>query len=209
MDFKDRKVAGVLLAKALEKYHKASKTICIGLPRGGVVVAAQVSRILGIDLDIIVPRKIGAPENEELGIGALAGDIVWIDPDIASSVRATPEYIEKAVFKEKKEAERRLATYRKGRDPQNFSGWTVILVDDGIATGSTMRASIAWMRKLKARKIVMAIPVAPLDTLEKLSKEVDETVCLYSTENFYAVGQFYEEFPQVSDQEVSALLSDR
>ncbi|MBX7065657.1 MAG: phosphoribosyltransferase [Parachlamydiales bacterium] len=207
MEFKNRKVAGELLAKALEKYRKAPKTICIGLPRGGVVVAAEAAKILEIGLDIIVPRKIGAPHNEELAIGALAGDVVWIDPDIAAAVGASPQYIEKTVALEKKEAERRLALYRKGKSAQNYSGWTVILIDDGIATGSTMRASIAWMKKLKAARIIMAVPVAPPNTLKNLSQEVDDAVCLYSTENFYAVGQFYEDFPQVEDREVIALLS--
>lgn len=201
MDFKDRKVAGELLAKALEKYHKRPKTICIGLPRGGVVVAAEVAKALEIGLDVIVPRKIGAPNNEEFAIGAIAGDIIMVDSSLAS-----PEYIQKAVAREKKEAERRLALYRNGKPAQHFSGWTVILVDDGIATGSTMRASIAWMKKIGASRIVMAVPVAPPDTLKLLSQEVDETVCLYSTENFYAVGQFYEEFPQVEDEEVIELL---
>lgn len=204
MDFKDRKVAGELLGKALEKYRKRPKTICIGLPRGGVVVAAEAARILELDLDVIVPRKIGAPNNEEFAIGAIAGDVIMVDSSLAS-----PEYIEKTVAQEKKEAERRLALYRKGKPPQHYSGWTVILIDDGIATGSTMRASIAWMKKIGAGKIVMAVPVAPPDTLKSLSREVDEVVCLYSTENFYAVGQFYEKFPQVEDEEVINLLDKK
>lgn len=207
MDFKNRKVAGQKLAAALGKYKKAPKTIAIGLPRGGVVVAAEVAKALSLPLDIIVPRKIGAPHNEELGIGALAGDVVWIDPEISSIVGATQEYIDQAIAKEKKEADRRLSLYRKGKSPQQFSDWTVILIDDGIATGATMKASIAWMKKMKAARIVIAIPVAPPGTLANLQKEADEVVCLFSTEGFMAVGQFYENFPQTQDSEVIALLS--
>lgn len=206
MDFKNRKVAGQKLAEALEKYKGAPKTIAIGLPRGGVVVAAEVSKALHIPLDIIVPRKIGAPYNEELAIGAIAGEVVWIDQAIALSAGATPGYIERTIAKEKREAERRLALYRKGKPPQNFSGHTVILIDDGIATGSTMHASIAYMRQNKAGKIVLAVPVAPPDTLAALNAEVDESICLYSPESFMAVGQFYASFPQTEDSEVIALL---
>ncbi len=206
MDFKDRKVAGQKLAFALEKYRKAPNTIAIGLPRGGVVVAAEVARGLGIPLDVIVPRKIGAPHNEELAIGALAGDVVYIDREIASMVGASPEYIEKMTAKEKKEAERRLALYRKDKPPQNFLGKTVILIDDGIATGSTMRASIAYMKKMGAARIVVAIPVSPPDTLAHLKTDADEIICLFSKRNFLAVGQFYENFPQTSDNEVIEIL---
>jgi putative phosphoribosyl transferase len=208
MDFKNRKVAGQKLAASLEKYKGAPKTIAIGLPRGGVIVAAEVAKALHIPLDIIVPRKIGAPYNEELAIGALAGDVVWIDEAAAKEAAATPTYIEKTVAKEKREAERRLALYRKNKPPQNFSGCTVILIDDGIATGSTMRASIAWMKKSNVHRIVIAVPVAPPDTLAALDAEVDESVCLYSPESFMAVGQFYENFPQTQDSEVINLLSE-
>lgn len=206
MYFKDRKDAGQQLAKALEKFKEARKTVVIGLPRGGVVVAAEVAKALHLPLDVIVPRKIGAPHNEELAIGALAGDVVWLDQEIIATVNASPSYIEQVVAREKREAERRLALFRKDKPPQNFTGLTTILVDDGIATGSTMRASIAWMKENKAKHIVVAVPVAPPDTLANLKSEVDEIICLFAPDSFMAVGQFYDLFPQTSDSEVIACL---
>ncbi len=207
MLFKDRKEAGQKLALALLKYKNSPKTIAIGLPRGGVIVAAEVANALHIPLDVIIPRKIGAPHNEELAIGALAGDIIWLDKEIIASVGASPSYIEQTAAKEKREAERRLSLFRKGKPPQNFTGETVILVDDGIATGSTMRASIAWMKKNKAKRIIVAVPVGPLDTIATLREEVDEVVCLFTPESFMAVGQFYELFPQTQDSEVISILT--
>ncbi len=206
MYFKDRKEAGQLLAAALSKYKKAPHTIAIGLPRGGVVVAYEVAKALKIPLDVIVPRKLGAPHNEELAIGALAGDVIWLDREILSMVNASPAYIEQIVAKEKKEAERRLALFRKGKSPQNFTQQTVLLIDDGVATGSTLRASIAWMKKNKAKRIVVAVPVGPPDTIASLKQEVDEVVCLFAPDSFMAVGQFYGHFPQTEDAEVIKLL---
>lgn len=207
MNFNNRKDAGQKLSLALGKYKGLSKTIAIGLPRGGVIVAAEVAKDLHIPLDVIVPRKIGAPHNEEFAMGALAGDVVWLDQEIIAAVGASPSYVDATIAKEKKEAERRLALYRKGKPAQNFSGCTVILIDDGIATGATMRASIAWMKKNKAKRIVVAVPVAPPDTIEVLKQEVDEVICLFSPEFFMAVGEFYEFFPQTSDTEVIAALT--
>jgi putative phosphoribosyl transferase len=204
--FKNRKEAAQKLAAALIKYKNRSKTIAIGLPRGGVVVAAEVAKALHIPLDIVVPRKIGSPLNEELAIGALAGDVVWLDKEIIAAVGASSSYIEQTIAKEMREAERRLALFRKGKAPQNFTGCTVILIDDGIATGATMRASIAWMKKSKAQRIIVAVPVGPPDTLAALGREVDEIVCLFSPESFMAVGQFYEHFPQTQDSEVIEAL---
>lgn len=206
MYFKDRKDAGKKLAHSLLKFKNRAKTMAIGLPRGGVVVAAEVAKELQIPLDIIVPRKIGAPLNEELAIGALAGDVVWLDKEIIAVVRASPSYIEETINKEKKEAERRLNLFRKGKPTQNFTGYTVLLIDDGIATGSTMRASIAWMKKNKAKQIVVAVPVGPPDTIASLKEEVNEVICLFSPESFMAVGQFYEFFPQTEDTEVVQLM---
>lgn len=202
MHFKDRKEAGQELAKALQKYKNGPHTIAIGLPRGGVVVAAEVAKALHIPLDVIVPRKLGAPNNEELAIGAIAGDVVWLDREIIAMVGASPSYIAEVTAKEKREAERRLALFRKGKPAQNFADSTVLLIDDGIATGSTMRASIAWMKKCKAKKIVVAVPVAPPDTIDSLKQEVDEIICLLTPGSFAAVSQFYEHFPQTEEREV-------
>lgn len=209
MLFRDRKEAGRLLAEALSKYKKAPKTVAIGLPRGGVVVAHEVAQRLTIPLDVIVPRKIGAPHNEEFAIGAVAGDELWLDREIIESVGASPAYIEQVVAKEKREAARRLALFREGKGAQNFAGWTVLLIDDGIATGATMRASIAFLRKMNVKKIVMAVPVAPPDTIEALKNGVDEVVCLYAPSSFMAVGQFYHSFPQTEDEEVIECLKSQ
>lgn len=207
MNFKNRKDAGQKLGLALHPYIKKPQTLAIGLPRGGVIVAAEVTHVLHIPLDVIVPRKIGAPHNEEFAIGALAGDVVWLDKETIAALGISPSFIEETVAKEKREAERRLALFRKGRPPQNFSERTVILIDDGIATGATMRASIAWMKKNKAKRIVIAVPVGPPDTIEALKREVDEVVCLYTPDFFMSVGEFYESFTQTSDSEVIAALT--
>ncbi len=211
MYFKDRIDAGRQLAAALLKYKDAPKTIAIGLPRGGVVVASVAAKDLHLPLDVIVPRKIGSPENEELAIGALAGDIVLLNVELISQLSVPSSYIERAIAKEKKEAERRLVLFRKGKPPQDFQyfkGMTVLLIDDGIATGYTMRASIAWLKKMKTGHIIAAVPVGPPDTLETLRKEADEVICLLAPSSFMAVGQFYEHFPQTQDAEVIALLND-
>jgi putative phosphoribosyl transferase len=206
MLFKDRQEAGRKLAAALSLYKWAKKTLVLGLPRGGVVVAHEVAKSLGLPLDVIVPRKIGAPHNPELAIGALAGDVVFLDAKIISALAVSQSHIDQTVAAEKKEAERRLALFRKNKPPQNFHGLTLLIVDDGIATGATMRASIGALKKSGAAKIVVAIPVGPPDTLAILMNEVDEVVCLYTPASFYAVGQFYDSFPQTTDEEVIGLL---
>lgn len=207
MIFKNREEAGRLLAQSLLRYKNAPKTIVIGLPRGGVVTAAAVAEILGLPLDVIVPRKIGAPGNPELAIGAIAGDLILLNEPLIKELGASPAYIEKAAAEEKKEAARRLALYRKGRPPQNFRGMTLLVVDDGVATGSTLKAAIAYLRKAQAAKIAAAFPVGPPDTVEELKTAADEVVCRFVSDSFLAVGQFYEHFPQTSDEEVIELLN--
>src|SRR5438105_8812588 len=177
MYFKDRKDAGQKLAKSLEKYKNVTNTVVLGLPRGGVIVAKEVARYLHLPLDIIVPRKIGAPQNCEFAIGAVAGDVVWLDPSCVAAVGASREYIDRTTQREKKEAQRRLELYRKDKPPQNFTNFTVILVDDGIATGSTMKVSIAYLKNFKIKKLIVAIPVGPPDTIQELQTQVDELVC--------------------------------
>lgn len=206
MVFKDRKEAGRMLAAALQKYQNAPQTVAVGLPRGGVVVAAEVAKALSIPIDVVVPRKIGAPHNEELAIGAIAGDELFLDRELIAIVGASASYIEQTVAREKREAERRLALFRRGKPPQNFSKQTILLIDDGIATGATMRASIAWLKKCSVKQIVVAVPVAPADTLSAIRTEADEIICLLAPETFMAVGQFYEHFPQTKDAEVVELL---
>ncbi len=206
MAFKDRIDAGRQLAAALLKFKDAPKTIVIGLPRGGVVVAYEVAKALHLPLDVIVPRKIGAPHNPELAIGAIAGDTIQLDQALIAHLGVSPTFIEEEIANERREAERRLALFRKGKPAQNFTGSTILLVDDGIATGSTMRASIAYLKKMKAKHIVAAVPVGPPDTITELKKLVDEVICPYTPASFYAVGQFYETFSQTEDTEVIHLL---
>jgi putative phosphoribosyl transferase len=206
MLFKNRVEAGRALASALEKFKGAKKTVVLGLPRGGVVVASIVAETLKLPLDVIVPRKIGAPDNPELAIGGVAGDGVVLDQGIISALNVSEDYIRNAIAREKKEAERRLSLFRKGKPMPDWSGWTTLVVDDGIATGATMRASIAALKKIHAAKIIVAVPVGPPDTIIDLKKEVDEVICLYSPSSFMAVGQFYDEFPQTSDEEVVEIL---
>lgn len=206
MIFKNREEAGTQLAERLHFYHKAPKTIVIGLPRGGVVVASVIAKKLQLPLDVIVPRKIGAPHNPELAIGAIAGDVTLLDSNLIADLSVSPAYLDQAIAKERKEAERRLSLFRKNKPPQNLAGLTILLIDDGIATGSTMRASIAYLKKIKVKKIVVAVPVGPPDTIADLNKLADEVICLYTPSSFMAVGQFYIDFPQTEDTEVISLL---
>lgn len=205
MLFKDRRDAGRQLAEALKSLTLDS-AIVVGLPRGGVVVAAEAARILGLPLDVIIPRKIGAPFNAELAIGALAGDVVLLNDGLINALGVDASYIQSEIMKEKKEAVRRAALYRRNLPEPNFRGRTVIVIDDGIATGATMRASIGYLKKARARRLIAAVPVAPADTVQSLKNEGCEVVCLYCPASFQAVGQFYEEFTQTDDREVIQLL---
>lgn len=208
MQFKDRTDAGKQLAAALMAYKNHPNAIVIGLPRGGVVTAFEVARALGLKLDIVVPRKIGAPDNPELAIGAITEDGTRIfNHDLISQLGVSQSQIERIIEEERREAARRLKTYRAGRPPLNVEGKLVILVDDGIATGSTMKAAIASLKAKKAAKIVVAIPVGPTETIEELKMIVDEVVCLTTPSPFFAIGAFYVQFEQTTDEEVISLLN--
>lgn len=211
MTFRDRVDAGRKLAAALEQYRSASDAIVIALPRGGVVVGAEVAQALSLPLDIVIPRKIGAPGNPEYAIGAIAesGDPVW-DHQAISLTDASEEYLAKVVAKERAEAQRRLTTYRGDRPPRTLRGKTIILVDDGIATGLTMRAAIATIRSEGASRIVLAVPVAAADSIAKLRDDLrlsDEIIVLHAPQWFGAVGAFYDMFEQTTDEEVITLLA--
>lgn len=206
MLFHDRQDAGRRLAAALKTLALGPETLILGLPRGGVVVAAVIAEELRYPLDLIAPRKIGAPNNRELAIGAIAGDQVILHHDLIASLGVSSAYIESEIAKEQEEAARRLAVYRKGRPPLSLQGKTVIVVDDGIATGATMLASLRYLKN-RARRCIAAVPVAPPDTLERLRLEGVEILALYAPTPFYAVGQFYSDFPQVADSEVIAALN--
>lgn len=208
MLFKDRRAGGQQLAEKLRAYKEQPGAIVLGLPRGGVVTGAAVAEALGLPLDIVVPRKIGAPDEEELAIGAIteAGEPI-LDDTLVEILDVPKEHLAKTIAKEKAEAERRLKKYRGTRPPLNLTNQTAIIVDDGVATGATMRAGIASAKAKGAIKIVVATPVIAADTLQKIRQEANEVIYLDAPENFSAVGQFYTTFPQTTDEEVVGLLA--
>lgn len=204
--FKDRRAAGEQLSAKLQSYNGKAETIVAGLARGGVVVAHAVAQALNLPLDVIVIRKVGAPFNEELAIGAVdeEGHAI-LNEKIIQQLGISPLYVKEEVENQKL-AQKRAALYRSGRKRSELKGKTVIVVDDGIATGASMRAAIYALRQKGVKKIVMAVPVAAPDSLKIISNQVDEAVCLGAPEFFSAVGQFYEYFDQTSDSEVATLL---
>jgi putative phosphoribosyl transferase len=207
--FRDRREAGRLLAERLGSFKDKKGLLVLAIPRGGVVVGYQIAKALGAPLDVYITRKIGAPSNPELAIGAVASDgTLVLDRELAERVGASEEYIEATSKRERLEIERRLSTYREGMPPLSLKDKSVILVDDGIATGATIEATIKALRKAGARQIVLGIPVGPQDTIERLRQQVDEIVYLHAPEIFWAVGSFYLSFEQTSDEEVVTLLSD-
>jgi len=205
--FKDRIEGGKKLAVLLASYKNNSNTIVIGLPRGGVVTAYQVACALNLPLDLVVPRKIGAPTNSELAVGALTqeGNIIWNDTLLEQLGLTVTDLVDN-IKKEKKESTRRLSLYREGRLSLNVKDKIVILVDDGIATGVTMRAAIASVRAQGAKKIIVATPVSSREALKKMKKEADEVVCVTTPEAFWGVGAFYDLFDQTEDEEVIELM---
>lgn len=209
MIFENREEAGKLIAKKLAELKGRKNVIVIGLARGGVVVAYEVAKILALPLNVIVPRKIGAPGNSELAIGSIAeGGIISFNRDIISLLNVSKEYIEAEVKKEQTVANQRLKLYRHYAPLPPLEGKEVILVDDGIATGSTMRACIEGMKKLKVQRIIVAVPVAATDSLSSIRKAADDVICLFDKYDFVGVGMYYRHFNQTSDDEVVELLKD-
>src|ERR1035437_945865 len=207
MIFANRTEAGKQLALRLRKYANRDDVIVLGAPRGGVPVAFEVAKDLRAPLDVFVLRKLGVPGREEFAFGAIAsGGVRILDRHTVEGLGITGLDIERVTREEKQELERRERAYRGGRPSLDVSGLTVILVDDGIATGSSMRAAIRALRQMKPARIVIAVPVAPPSTCTRLQLEVDELVCLDMPEPFYGVGQFYDDFSQVTDEEVKELL---
>jgi putative phosphoribosyl transferase len=205
--FLDRTDAGRRLAKQLGSYADQSDVIVLGIPRGGVPVAYEVATELKAPLDVFVVRKLGVPWQEELAFGAIAsGGVRFLDRPIVESVGVSDKEIEQITERERKELDRRERLYRSGEAPLELKGKTVILVDDGIATGASTQAAITALRQLKPRRIVLAAPVAPASTCKRLRPEVDDLVCLHAPQSFYAIGEFYEDFSQVPDEEVTRLL---
>ena len=208
MIFRDRTEAGQVLASKLTKYLNQVNTVILALPRGGVPVAYEIGKELGLPVDIFVVRKLGVPGHEELAMGAIAsGGVRHINRDVVDQLRIDSETIDVASRREQKEIERREQLYRGQRPPVDVRNKTVILVDDGLATGSTMRAAIAALRQHRPARIVVAVPAAAPQTCSEIADEVDEIICAATPEPFYAVGQWYQEFSQTTDEEVRDLLA--
>lgn len=207
MIFKSREEAGSLLAKKLKNYGKEN-CLVLAIPRGGVVVGAKIAEALSAPLDVIVTRKLGAPGNPELAIGATTskGGIV-LDRELIDRLGVTQDYVHREHKEQLAEARRREKLYSQGVEP-DFAGKTVILVDDGIATGATIEATIAALREGNPKKMIIAVPVAPPQTVGRLKHQMDDFVVLSTPESFLAIGEFYSSFPQVSDEEVVKILKE-
>ena len=207
MLIRDRAEAGQILATKLKQYAKRPDVIILALPRGGVPVAYQVAAILDLPLDIFLLRKLGVPGQEELAMGAIAsGGVRVLNHDVIESLRIPESIIEAVAEKEKRELERRENFYKQDAPPYDLTNKTVILIDDGLATGATMRAAAEALKQQKVNKIVIAVPVAAESTCRELSELVDEIVCALTPEPFYGVGYWYDDFSQTSDGEVIDLL---
>jgi putative phosphoribosyl transferase len=209
--FRDRRDAGLKLAAALSEF-KESDCVVLALPRGGVPVAAEVARALSAPLDLLLVRKIGAPMQPELAIGSVIDGgkpIVVRDEELMRLTGTSTKQFDIICGRELGEIERRRKFYLGGRSPQPLTGKTVIVIDDGLATGNTMRAALRAVRERKPKQVVMAVPVAPLGTAEKFQKLADRVVCLDTPEPFGAVGFFYTDFEQVSDADVVEILSEQ
>jgi erythromycin esterase-like protein/predicted phosphoribosyltransferase len=207
--FRDRKDAGRALAKLLEHYRDRDDVVVLALPRGGVPVAYEVATALGAPLDVFVVRKLGIPGQEEVAMGAIAsGGVVVLNDDVVRGMDIAPSVIERVARTEGREVERREHAYRNDRPSPDLAGKVVILVDDGLATGSSMRAAVLALRRLRPRRIVVAVPAAPESTCQELAAEVDEVICATTPSPFFAVGQHYWDFTQTSDDEVRSLLSE-
>ena len=205
--FDNREHAGRLLATQLARYAHQPDAIVLALPRGGVPVAFAIARQLGIALDILIVRKLGMPHHEEFAMGAVgAGGVRVLSPDVPGLMGVTAEDIEEVTARELAELARREQTYRAGRAPLDLRGRDAILVDDGIATGSTVLAAIEVARHLQPRSLTLAVPVAPPETARMLAPRVDALVCLATPAHFRSVGQWYDSFGQTSDAEVQDLL---
>ena len=206
--FRDRQEAGRLLADEL-KYLSGKETVVLGIPRGGVIVAAEVSRILKAKLDIVLSRKLGAPDNPELAIGAVTEDgKVFLNEALASQVGADKGYIESEKARQLLEIKERIKRFRKVKQNISLTGKTVIVTDDGVATGATMQAALIALRQGKPGKLIAALPVAAGEAVELLADYADEVIALRVPDYLGAIGQFYLDFSQSSDEEVLGILKD-
>lgn len=205
--FRNRSDAGRQLAGALAKFAHRPEVIVAALPRGGVPVGHEIAKALGCPLDVLIVRKLGVPGQEELAMGAIAsGGVRVLNREVVSMLNIPPEEIERTARREQRELERRERAYRGNRPPLQVRDRVVLLVDDGLATGTTMRAAVSALRKLGAKQVVAAVPVGAAASCESLRGEVDELVCLLQPEDLIAISMWYDEFPQTTDEEVQALL---
>lgn len=205
--FKNRSMAGQYLADKLRNYVNDQNAVVLGLPRGGVVVAFEVANELGLPLDIFLVRKLGVPGYEELAMGAIAsGGVRVMNENVIRQINIPAGAVEVVTKKEEMELKRREEAYRDNRPRLDVKDRTVILVDDGLATGATMRAAVVALRKQRPGRIVIAVPVAAPDTCEELRADVDDIVCGITPTQFYAIGVWYEDFSQTTDEEVKQLL---
>ena len=208
MIFLNRGEAGRSLAWRLEKYANRGDVVVLGVPRGGVPVAFEVGEAIHAPLDVFIVRKLGVPGHEELAFGAIAsGGIQVLDRGLLRALSISAREIEAVVTRAEQELKRRESTYRGDEPPINVAGKVAILVDDGVATGASLLAGIRALRQLRPARIVVAVPVAPAPVCDQLAREVDEVVCVATPEPFVAVGRFYDDFSQVDDAQVVALLA--
>lgn len=206
--FRDRREAGQSLAAALAHFAKRGDVVVLALPRGGVPVAFEVAKALAAPLDVLVVRKLGTPGHEELAMGAIAsGGVRILNEDVIGALHLSQQAIAAESVRQQREIERREQAYRGGRSPLAVAGKTVIVVDDGVATGATMRAAVAVLKQHHPLRIVVAVPTAAEDTYQTLCQEADEVICLARPEPYGAVGNWYMDFSQTSDAEVQALLA--
>lgn len=209
MYFEDRADAGRRLAEELKK-HKVVEPKVLGLPRGGVIVAAEIAKAFHTKPDLLIVRKMGAPFNKELGIGAIVEgepQTIFLNQDLIDVLKVPKDHLDAEKKKQQEEIERQQSTYRGSKQRASCASKTVILVDDGIATGATVHAALKALRAEKPSRLILAVPVASPDVLENLRGDAHDIVCLTSPENFQAVGQFFRNFFEVSDDEVKKLLS--
>jgi predicted phosphoribosyltransferase len=207
--FRDRIEAGQLLGRELAaRLGAIDDTIVLALPRGGVPVGYEVAKALGTPLDVFIVRKLGIPGHEELAMGAIAsGGVRVLDRDVLDYARITPQQLDAVAAREERELARREAEFRGNRPPIDVRGRSVIIVDDGLATGSTMRAAVQALRAMQPKRVIVAVPVGAAQTCEDFREIVDDTICLRTPEPFEAVGLWYDDFTQTTDEEVHALLS--
>ncbi len=207
MVFEDRRDAGRALAPLVAALPDLHRSILLALPRGGVPVAYEVARACSLPLDVLIVRKLGAPGQPELAIGAVAGGIVALNPALVEHFHLSAETLRAIIAREQEEIARRELVYRNGAPPPVIEGRTAILIDDGLATGASMKAAVRAIRP-RAGRVVIAVPVAAASTCRDLENEADRVLCLSTPEDFEAVGQFYRDFSPTSDDEVRALLAD-